>query len=131
MKSLITSYWKSITWALVILVVCLIPSNDLDKVRLIDIPYMDKYVHLGLYFIFTVFLISEVRKFKNIDSADINKYLGLIIAPFIYGLFIEFLQYSITTTRSASIWDVFANTIGIVLALLNYKWISRVMAGRV
>ena len=55
----IKTHWKSIIWAIVILILCGIPGDDIDKVRFIDIPHLDKFVHGVLYFVFTLLLINK------------------------------------------------------------------------
>jgi VanZ family protein len=81
------------------------------------IPYFDKFVHFGLYFLFTAVLIFEHRSlFKNT-----RQLLLTALIPFFFGAIMEFLQADLTTTRSGDIFDLLADSVGIAIAL--YLWL--------
>lgn len=122
-------YYRSILWAIFILIICVLPSEDIEKVRFIEIPYMDKFVHLGLYVILTTFLLSDS---KIIDISGARKTVTLLVIFLLtlsYGILIELIQLFFTSSRSADVWDAVADAIGIALALANYKWINRITGG--
>jgi VanZ family protein len=75
---------------------------------------MDKVMHVGLYFGFGIFLFLTFKYYKN---TFIRRYAAIfaIIAGLTYGILDEFHQ-SFVPGRTASIADVAADGIGLVLA---------------
>lgn len=72
------------------------------------ITISDKLGHTIAYLCMTFFwLIFAKYFFKN----TINLLL-VVIACIFYGIVIEFMQHYLTATRTASVLDVLANTIG-------------------
>lgn len=122
-------FWKTIIWAVFILVICILPSDDIERVRFINIPYMDKFVHLGLYFILTLFLISDFAVFSNVQPKRNILIIAVFSIALSYGILIELIQLWFTSSRSADVWDAIADGLGVIIALLNYRWINRVTSG--
>jgi VanZ family protein len=123
MKQWIRKYlvlpWESISWGLLILVLSALPGDDLDKVKLIDIPYLDKFLHGTFYFIFTILLIYDLK-----EKIHLRKYKAFFISLVIavtYGLIMEITQNYIFQSRSAELLDMLANFGGSVLAVLLYE----------
>ena len=100
-------------WTVMMGILCLVSISMLPKV---GISNADKYVHVTFHFVFVAlwFYAGVVKK---------RPLLRLFLASVVYGLIIEFLQETLTTTRPADIYDVMANTIGAALAvlLLSYR----------
>jgi VanZ family protein len=99
-------------------------SNLPDTSFFSKIPYFDKIVHFGLYFVFALFLMSGfVRQYAKMS---IKAYIFSFVLAFLLGVIIEFMQE--TTGRSYDIYDMIANTTGVIAALLLFnpiKWILR------
>ncbi len=123
------NHWKSIVWTLFILVLCGIPGNQINKVKFIDIPQMDKFVHFFLYYVFTLLLISENNTQKQYRKVTVNAILIAAAISLSYGATIEILQKILFINRSADIWDMTANTFGFLLASLTYRQVNRVTEG--
>jgi VanZ family protein len=91
----------------------LIKSSDVPK---INIEEFDKVVHAFFHFVFVTLWFLFFNKKLN----SVNSFQPLAISfvfSLVFGIIIEILQYY-TTTRSADIFDVLANTIGALLATL-------------
>lgn len=124
-----TKHWKSLVWATIILILCGLPGDEVNKVKFIDIPYLDKFVHLSLYLVFTLLLISDINsKRKNYDISVKKIAIAAFIA-IVYGIVIEILQKYLFVNRGAEIWDFVANTIGVVIAIFCYRWVNRITEG--
>lgn len=110
----------SVTVALVIMYLSLSNANTFDKVSIFNFPFMDKIVHFGMYFALMSSIIFENRKsFKNLR--------GLLLAapiPLLYGILMEILQSTITVNRSGSVFDVLANSVGIIVSVLVWLWVK-------
>ena len=107
----------SILISLIIIYLSLANAKTFEKAGLFDIKYLDKLVHFGLYFIFTITVIYEHRDyFKNT-----RQLLLTALIPFAFGSLMEIFQTDFTVTRTGDILDVLANTGGILSAL--YLWL--------
>lgn len=104
----------SIIIALIILFLSLTGSDTFDKLPRFKIPYLDKIVHFLMYSGFMSVIILENRK----RIAGTRELFITAIIPLIYGILMEILQALLTVSRSGSIYDVFANSTGILCAIL-------------
>lgn len=123
------NHWKSIVWAAFILVLCGIPGNQVNKVKFIDIPHLDKFVHFFLYFAFTLLLISENNKQKKFRKVTVDSILVAAAISLGYGALIETLQKVLFIDRGADIWDMIANTFGFLAAVISYRQVNRITEG--
>ncbi|MGI0105540.1 VanZ family protein [Salinimicrobium sp. WS361] len=88
-----------------------------------DLGMSDKTMHGGAYFglgllwmLFGLFTFEEKGLFKRI--------MFISLASVAFGIFIEFLQGVITSYRQPDLFDILANTIGVVVAAI-VVWILR------
>jgi VanZ family protein len=100
-------------WTCFITILSLITiSSDIGSS--IKIEYKDKYVHFTFYFIFVVLwtLFAKSNKLtKKIKFIVLFSAIG-------YGILMEICQGLFTTTRTADILDVLANSIGAFMGLI-------------
>lgn len=129
MLSFWNNHWKSIIWAIFILVLCTIPGNQIYKVKFIDIPHLDKFVHFFFYFVFTLLLISENNKQRTMRKVSVDAILIAATISLSYGALIEILQKVLIINRGADIMDLIANTFGFLLAALSYRQVNRITEG--
>jgi VanZ family protein len=104
----------SIIVALLLLYLSLANSGKFEKMSLIAIPYFDKIVHFGMYFVMMTVIIIEHR--KNISNL-LNLFL-LALIPLSYGILMEILQLTLTSTRSGDFYDVLADAGGVLASVL-------------
>lgn len=112
-------------WMALLSLLSLMPMDDLDLGGP-EIPYMDKWVHLGFYFIAMLlgsfFLWEQFRhRWKKKPSM-----LWMGGALVIYGMIIELLQEGMGLDRSAEWTDLAANIVGISLG----GWLAWVLLGK-
>jgi VanZ family protein len=117
----------SILLALIILYLSLASSETFEKVRYFNSSFFDKIVHSGMYMGFMSVIIFENRKSIN---SNLELFL-LALIPFVYGILMELFQLTLTTSRSASFYDVLANAAGILTSLLFWLWIKPHITGRI
>lgn len=117
----------SIVVALIILYLSLASSETFEKVDIFNISFIDKIVHFGMYCGFMSVIIFENR--KSIKG-NLQLFLTALI-PFAYGILMELLQSTLTTSRSASFYDVLANSTGILTSLLLWLWIESHVIGKI
>jgi VanZ family protein len=110
----------SILAGIIIMYLSLARSETFEKVSFYKIPFLDKIVHFGMYFaLMTVIIIVNRKSLKS------HRYFFLIaLIPFFYGILMEILQATLTTTRSGSFYDVVFNSAGILVSLLLWFWLK-------
>jgi VanZ family protein len=109
----------SIIVALIIMYLSLASSKTFQNVPLIEIPQIDKIMHFAMYFGF-----MSIITFENRKSILTSRQLFLIaLIPFLYGILMEIFQISFTESRFANLYDVVANSAGILTSLLFWSWL--------
>ena len=109
-------FWKPMLWIVVIAVLSLLPGDELPQNTFL-IPHFDKIVHIGMYFMSCLFLISPFEKIK------IGKgYWAAFLFSLVLGGLFEVLQATIARNRSGNYEDFIADTIGAALALVFYRY---------
>lgn len=103
----------------------LLPMDDLDLGGP-EIPYLDKWVHMGFYFIAmllgSLFLWERFRNRWKKKPALL--WMGGALVG--YGMIIELLQGAMGLDRSAEWMDLLANVVGIGLG----GWLAWVLISR-
>jgi len=80
----------------------------------IEITFLDKIFHSTAYFVLTLSWLFALRKNKKKNY--------VVIALFLYGILMEFLQGWLTKNRQQDVYDVIANSFGILLAVLLFEY---------
>lgn len=100
----------AVGYTLAITILSLISLSGVPK---LGSTFDDKIYHFGAYLIFVVVWYNFFRainsRFRILYSAGI---------AFIYGIIVEVLQGTFTTYRTEDVADVFANSIGVIVAAL-------------
>ena len=104
----------SILVSLLLLYLSLARAGQFENIKLEKIPHIDKIVHFAMYFFLMSVLILEHR--KNLKNPW-NLFL-LALIPLSYGILMEILQFLVTSTRSADIYDALADAAGAFAAAL-------------
>jgi VanZ family protein len=103
----------SIIISLVILYLSLANAKVFESAGLFDIPYLDKFVHFGLYFLFMAVIILE---HKN-SFVNTRQIIMIALIPVFFGGLMELFQAGFTNTRKADILDIMFNTAGTATAV--------------
>jgi VanZ family protein len=89
------------------------------KMPSVPIPSKDKYAHFIFYFILA---LSWMLSFKEVNNKFLYKIIAIIV---LYGIVIEILQASFTSNREADVYDVLANSLGVITAYFGFPFIKR------
>lgn len=122
------SYWRSILWAFLSLIACILPSKSLPQMNKIFIPHFDKVVHFTLFFILTIILLYESRLRKANASLSKKAIVWIIVTTLVYASFLEGVQFFFLASRSGNLPDLAANLTGIFIALLVYGVRAKLLA---
>jgi VanZ family protein len=110
----------TIVTAMVILYLSLAGSITFGGGNILNIPYIDKIGHFGLYFtLMSVIILEHKNLFQNT-----RQLLLVALIPFFFGNLIEILQMTLTTNRKGEILDALANSAGITIALFLWLFIK-------
>ncbi len=107
--------FSAIFWTGVILFLSL---ENAKNIPVINIPYLDKVIHSGFHFVFTILWFLYLKK-KFIVASNFKLLFFTIIASFVLGIAIELMQQYFTTTRNADVFDILANLFGAFLAAVS------------
>jgi hypothetical protein len=103
----------TITAAAIIAYLSLANAKTFENAGFFDIPYLDKFVHFGLYFFFMAVIIVEHRDYFN----NTRKLILIALIPVVFGSLMELMQGGFTTTRKADVIDAMFNSGGVAAAL--------------
>lgn len=122
------NYWRSILWALLSLIACILPSKSLPQINKIFVPHFDKVVHFTLFFILTLILLYESRLRKANASLSRKTIIWIVVITLVYASILEGVQFFFTASRSGNLADLAANLLGIFVALLVYRFGAKLLA---
>ena len=112
----------SVVWAILIFVVCMMPSGRVPKV---GIPYMDKVFHFGVFFVQSV-LLSLLPNIRT-KSGYFRIILLSTLPAFVYGGLIEILQ-SRYFGRTGEWGDLIADVAGGLAGAMAYPAMLKLRA---
>jgi VanZ family protein len=111
-------YRWALLWALLILVLCLMPGAALPAWHWADLFSVDKLVHAGL---FAVQALLVLRAAGGQGRADAFPWLLAVVA---YGGALELMQMLPALGRRGDWNDLAANTLGALLGWAWHRWRS-------
>ncbi|MFC3200199.1 VanZ family protein [Parapedobacter deserti] len=114
--------WAAL-WAVVVLVLCSIPSENTASVP--KFPGIDKLVHTGFFFVFTVLVYYGAIRKSGTSKPSFILSCKVVLISFLFALFTEYLQWKIFTYRSAEVWDLFADAVGTGMGVFAYLLFHR------
>ena len=118
MKAVIKYYWPAILWALFVFTMCSIKMGDVSDSPLF-FPGFDKLVHCGFFFLIVVFISAGYIRQQSHRSFPYKALLLITVVVITYGGLIELLQRYIFTWRSGDWNDLFADTVGALMAAFS------------
>lgn len=108
-------FLKPIIWLALICYGLFIPAYDLPTKPFLNIPYFDKMVHFGLFFVFCLLLFQPFKKLK------LNPYFYAAGVSLFLAAFLEFVQHVISSSRSSDFYDFIANSAGILASIVFFR----------
>ncbi len=115
------SFFTALFWTLLIPVLCLISIGEIPEIK---IENSDKYVHFSFYFILVLlWFLYFFTKNSGINESKIS--FIIVVCSIFYGIAIEFFQEFFTISRVADFYDVIANCLGSLSALISIRLFIR------
>ncbi|TAF46976.1 MAG: VanZ family protein [Sphingobacteriales bacterium] len=106
-------------WAGLIFIFCNMPMHNAGA----NFSYFegfDKLVHLGFFFVLAILIFWGQLLTIRIDLYFLKNIIIVIVVTFCYGSLIEIMQWKIFTYRSGDWWDLFADMLGVAMAVFAY-----------
>jgi len=105
-------------WALIFLIVYLLILTDLSFTNIAGLPSLgspidDKIFHFLSHFLLTVLCFNYLKRTSNPKPVLVSA-----LIPVCYGIVIEWLQGILTNSRTSDPYDVLANFLGMVFAII-------------
>jgi VanZ family protein len=122
---LLPYFWKTILVLVIILCLCLLPGNDINKIDFLKITYEDKVVHLMMFLGFSSALFHDLQ--RNTDLANNRAALSLTVLAFciLLGITTEMLQFLlISLNRTGSVADFLFDMLGSGLGITGMRLIK-------
>lgn len=120
----VKSFWKTILWALIVLVLSTMSGKKVEEIPFMNIPNMDKVAHFGMYFILTFLLLFDFSRLKSDKTPGKKVILITLLLAIFFGGSMELLQEIPSLQRSTDIKDFMANSIGAFSAALSFRYIE-------
>lgn len=107
----------AILWTVSITVASLVSLTNVPKVA---ISGNDKVVHFIFYAVFVI--LWGLAKSKSFFKLKLN--LLIVLIAILYGIIIEVLQSTLTTSREADFYDVLANSLGAIFGFVCQYYVK-------
>ncbi|MEX0595053.1 MAG: VanZ family protein [Candidatus Paceibacterota bacterium] len=107
-------------WAIFILVLTTVNNGGFISQSFLGLE-TDKWGHLFMFSILVFFIMQGLIKYWRFSFFLRKIQIYAIITAFIYGLFIELIQYFYILNRTAEFWDIVANLAGCIIGLFLFK----------
>jgi VanZ family protein len=111
-------FLPAVVFFIITVILLTLPGSSFPKSPLFDLPYFDKWVHIGLFGLLC-FLFSYPITFFSISHQQKKYWFWTILFLGIsYGVIMEFVQKYWVSNRSFDLMDMVADAIGCFLALI-------------
>jgi len=107
-------FYKPLIWIGLICYGLYLPAANLPQKPFFSIPYFDKIVHFGLFFVLCLLLFKPFKILKKnhlLLAPSISIFLGAVF---------ELTQQLVSSSRNSNIYDFIANFLGISASLIFY-----------
>ncbi len=114
------AYTLAIAFTIFIGITSLVSLKGIPSISL-RVSNFDKIIHFTSYFLLTLsWFFATQHRIKKVKPKII-----LIVILILYGIIIEAIQGGMTTHRQGDIYDVLANSIGVLLAAALFSKLNR------
>jgi hypothetical protein len=114
-------YLWAMIWGIFVLFLIVTPIDmNGGQLSRFNFPGVDKLVHTGVFFVFTVLLLfASLKNSRSLKLVSFSIILILIISSS-FAVGTELIQEKLTSYRSFELWDIFADHVGIGMAYFAY-----------
>ena len=113
MKSIFFKFLPAVLMSIISFILLIMPGSDIPKSSLFDILYFDKWVHIGMFGVLTIFWGYP---FLKTTIGSVKLFCKISVLVILYGIAMEFVQKYWTVGRSFDIFDILADSFGSIVA---------------
>src|SRR4051812_29676552 len=106
------SFLPAVAWFIVSAILLTLPASNLPHSSFFDIPYFDKYVHTGMFFLLTALFSLPFTTIKTAPLKVIASFNRIVIYVITYGILMEYVQKYMANGRSFDTNDIIFDVIG-------------------
>lgn len=118
MLRFLINYSWAIIWGILMLLLMGLPSDNLPNTNYF--AGFDKLAHCGFFFVFTVFLLKGSILQSKGRGSKVKSFAIVFFVTSLLAFGTEGLQLYLSFGRQADWWDIFADYMGIGMALFAY-----------
>jgi VanZ family protein len=118
MKAFLKYQRLTILWALFVFIMCNADFGGVGKSHLF-FPGFDKLVHCGFFFMVVTLAFNGYIRKHGADNLWFKPVFVIAVLAILYGGIIELLQLWVFTWRSGEWNDLFADTVGVGMAIFS------------
>ena len=117
-------YWRTIIWALVILVITGLPGDSFPDIATFwEWLQPDKIVHVFVFAVLSFAMLYDART-QYLQSKRRYIYaIAAVVGTAFFGLLTEVLQYYVFIGRSGNVYDVLADCAGAIIGWVLFNWV--------
>ena len=115
-------------WALLILLLCLMPGSSLPKWEWTDLFQVDKFIHALLFGVLAFLMAIGLRKQQGSGTLRSSHWWAVVLVCCVYGIGLEIMQGTLLSGRTGDPLDALANTVGAMLGGVYFRREERLAA---
>jgi len=118
------NFIPGILWFILLLFLICLPKQEMPEIKPVwwfSVIRLDKIVHAAMFGMLNYLFIFPIFKSEMVESTKVNYFIWISLAASIWGLLTEFIQL-LVPGRSFELWDWFADSIGVLIALVYVYW---------
>jgi uncharacterized membrane protein len=119
------AFWKTISISVLIIVLCLIPASELNKLN-VKVDFGDMVVHFFMFLTFSAALFFDLIKYSAGRSIKFSPFIISLSISVSFGISTETLQYLLTfLNRSGDFIDLLFDFFGSLAGIGIVRFIKR------
>ncbi|MEX1132734.1 MAG: VanZ family protein [Flavobacteriales bacterium] len=116
------AWFPALLWALLILLITLLPAQAVPGGGFFGRYQLDKVVHAILFGVFLVLLVRALNGKQQSGKEHTGRLVAAALLAIFYGALTEVLQELSGAGRSGDVWDLVADTAGVFIAAVWLLW---------
>jgi VanZ family protein len=111
-------FLPAVLFFIITVILLTLPGSSFPTSHFFDIPYFDKWVHIGLFGILCFLFSYPITQLTISDTQKKLWFWVILVLCITYGISMEFVQKFWVVNRSFDLMDMVADAIGSVFALI-------------
>ncbi len=120
----------AILWALVILILTLMPGKYIPPAGFFEIFHPDKLVHVAIFAVLIALCLHGFLKQETFSLLRLHPMVIAFSGCVLYGLLLEAMQGTLLADRYFEWMDAAANTAGCAVGAGLFRYFKRTISGR-